>query len=190
MEILEIIAIVSQVLAIMETAIQVFGPVIQKIGQALGLIDEDEKCEDLGARALNAEDDGIRPENFGSFEEYLKEIKKYSPETDKPLDERVKKGAELILGIITEKYPGLEPEVFAVLKDLPEIATEIWGLEFGNLLKTGELDPAAVSDYFLKRPMSDSNRCKVNDSLVEIEKKINPEISNVDALKKVAKVRN
>ena len=93
MEILEIIQTVGAVLKIIETVIQVLAPVIQKIGQALGLIDEGEKSEDLGGRALNAEDAGIRPEDFGSFEEYLQEVKKFPPENDKPLEERMKKGA-------------------------------------------------------------------------------------------------
>lgn len=190
MEILEIIQTVGAVLKIIETVIQVLAPVIQKIGQSLGLIDEGEKSEDLGGRALNAEDAGIRPEEFGSFEEYLQEVKKFPPETDKPIEDRLKKGAELVLGVLAEKYPGLETEVFATLKDLPELTTVNWGAELGKLLKSGDLNPIAVSDFFLKRSMSDNDRYKVMDSLIGIEKKNNPSISDSEAMEKISKVRD
>ena len=190
MEILEIIQTVGAVLKIIETVIQVLAPVIQKIGQALGLIDEGEKSEDLGGRALNAEDAGIRPEDFGSFEEYLQEVKKFPPENDKPLEERMKKGAELVMGVLAEKCPGLETEVFAALKELPELTTENWGSGLGALLKSGELNPTAVSDFLLKRSMSDNERYKVMDSFIGIEKKNNPSISDSEAMEKISKVRD
>lgn len=187
---LEIIQTIGAVLKIVETVMQVLAPVIQKIGQALGLIEEDENCEDLGARALNAEESGVIPENFASFDEYLEEIKKFPPETSRSLDERISKGSELIMGIITEKYPGFDPEVFSALVNLPELTTENWGTELGKLLKSGDINPASLSDYFLNRPMSDKDRYSVMDSLVGIEKKNNPNISDSEAMEKISKVRN
>ena len=190
MEFLEIIQTIGAVIKIVETVIQVLAPVIQKIGQALGLVEEDEKCEDLGARALNAEEAGVLPENFASFDEYLEEIKKFPPETSRPMEERLSKGAELIMGAITEKYPGFDPEVFSALVNLPELTTENWGAELGNLLKSGELNPASLSDYLLNRPMADNDRYSVMDSLVGIEKKNNPNMSDSEAMDKISKVRN
>lgn len=190
MEILEIIQTVVAVLKIIETAIQVLGPVIQKIGQELGLISQDATCEDLGARAFNAEEAGIVPENFASFEAYLAEIKKFPPETSKPLEETLKKGSELILGLIAEKFPELELGVFEKFAELPELVTEQWASDVGKLLKLGVVTTSAISDFFLGKPMADTDRYNVINALLEIEKKNNPEISDSEAMEKITKVRN
>lgn len=180
---------IEPIVKVIATVIEVLGPVIQKIGQALGLVEEDESCEDLGARALNAEEAGVTPEKFGSFEEYLNEVKKFPPETDRSMEDRLSMGTKLILGIINDKYPDFDPEILPVLAEMPELPTESWGTEIGKLLKNGTVSAQLLSDYFLNKPLSAEDVSKVDNELMKIEKTNNPGLSDGEAYKKIAGIR-
>ena len=70
---------------------------------------------------------------LAEYEKTLEEIKKFPPETSRSLDERISKGSELIMGIITEKYPGFDPEVVD------------YCLEKGILVLPGCITPSEVA---------------------------------------------
>ena len=69
-------------------AINAVSSVCSFIGKFLGVMKEKDNLEDLGERSLQAEESGIRPENYQKFEDYQKAIdnferdpiKKHRPE--------------------------------------------------------------------------------------------------------------
>ncbi len=71
--------------------------VAQTIGRALGLIEPEERLEDLGDRALQAAEQDIRPEKYEKYEEYLKALRelKLDPEKSEKFSVEEKNAAGL-----------------------------------------------------------------------------------------------
>lgn len=51
---------------------------IAVITQVVGVFKKDEKIEDMGDRALQASDAGIKPEHFDTFDEYLDAVRNFA----------------------------------------------------------------------------------------------------------------
>ncbi len=49
--------------------------IVNTIGRALGIWGEKETTDEMGDRALQAQEAGIRPENYETYEAYIKEIR-------------------------------------------------------------------------------------------------------------------
>ena len=86
------------------------GGVIENIGRGLGLISDFDKVETLGRQCKAAEEDGIRPDDFESFDDYVARIRKIEVDENVDVDELenkdeiTKKGMDLIMGLAVEKY--------------------------------------------------------------------------------------
>lgn len=107
----------------------VIANVAQGVLQAFGIIKPNEKIEEMGERALQAAQDGITPEKFDDFEEYIEELRNY------PLDTE-----------IANKRSSAE-------KIVSGVAIGTVGLEKILDLKSGEINsiwllPLANADYF------------------------------------------
>ena len=59
-------------LAVKALACVAVAKLVTAIGKALGLVKEDEKPEDLGDKALQAEEQGITPDKFKSYFSFSK----------------------------------------------------------------------------------------------------------------------
>ena len=57
--------------------------VVVAVCQILSILRQDESAEDLGDRALQAAENGIRPENFDRYDDYLDSIRKFEINPEK-----------------------------------------------------------------------------------------------------------
>lgn len=84
--------------------------------KALGLIEEKTEPEELGDKAIQAEEEGIVPKNFDTYEDYVKAVEEFevNPEKSKIITEEQKllKASELSSGLLIEKMPGMNIESF------------------------------------------------------------------------------
>lgn len=183
-----LIRAISDVCKIAVTGLKIIGNAILSIGKTLGIVKTDD-VEDLGDKALQAEDEGIKPENYDTYEEYAKTIdafeinpeksKQYSPE------EKIAKGMDIGSEIIVEKMPEVHFEdLYKVLEKIPDFFDSAETVKaFVGLLHNGDVGKTAftnIVDYVLGK----LDPSKFNDtinSIVEIEKTVNPEISDRDA---------
>ena len=70
---------VSKALAVVGLAVQglkIVGNAIVSIAKALGIIKPERTVEEIGDRALQAEEKGITPDKYESYEAWIKEIEK------------------------------------------------------------------------------------------------------------------
>ena len=78
------------------------------IAKALGLIESEEKVEDLGDKAIQAEERGIKPEDFRTYSEYEKSIEDFETDSARSQeiseDEKALKGIELASGVTIEHF--------------------------------------------------------------------------------------
>ena len=56
---------------------------VTTVMQALGIIEKEEKVEDIGERALQAKEHGITPEKFENFEEYMQKLRDFEVDPEK-----------------------------------------------------------------------------------------------------------
>jgi len=154
------------------------------ISKILGIQEPEENTEDIGDRALQAQEAGINPEDYASYKEYSAAIKNFK------LD------------------PKKSAETTDLDKKLAGIATQAWAYEekfgvdgVGLLTKTIEQPDYFTGDRlasFLNKvdsisdvvqyfdgKLSSNERNAVEAKLIEAEKSINPEKTNTDIYKEL-----
>ena len=181
---------VGKALAVAGLAIQglkVLANAFIALGKALGIIKPETTPEELGDKAIQAEEAGIKPENFDSYAQYVKAVEgfKVDPEKSKliPEEEKLKKGITLTSSLAAEKYPDFPMETFAkhIIAN-PQYFTEARMTEFGKLI-SGNLDMAkTVLGYMNGTEHNDKKLAQAETALKGIEKAINPNISDSEAL--------
>ena len=186
---------VGKALAVAGLAIQglkVLANAFIALGKALGIIKPETKPEELGDKAIQAEEAGIKPENFDSYAQYVKAVEgfKVDPEKSKliPEEEKLKKGITLTSSLAAEKYPDFPMETFAKhIIAKPQYFTEARMTEFGKLI-SGNLDMAkTVLGYMNGTEHNDKKLAQAETALKGIEKAINPNISDSEALDNLLK---
>ena len=60
-----------------------FAHILSGIFKGLGLLAPEEEITDLGDKAIQAEKQGIKAENYDSYEEYLKAVKSFEIDEEK-----------------------------------------------------------------------------------------------------------
>ncbi|MDE7312364.1 MAG: hypothetical protein K2N87_12215 [Eubacterium sp.] len=187
---------ISKALAVAGMAVQglkVVGNAIASIAKALGVLKPESNVEEIGDRAMQAEEQGIRPEDFDTYEAWVREIEEedwgYDPEKNRNMEpeKKILKGVEVSSAVVMEKFQdlpmedffviaGTNPDFFSVdrMEEIGKLADTNPDM-FGNVVKyvTGEAkDHAVVND--------------VTDLFMDIEKSIEPGISDERAYNKAA----
>lgn len=164
--------------------------------KALGLLDKDTDIEDLGDKVLQAEEQGISPEDYDSFEEFvnsLDDFKKDPLKTEKYSEEvKLNKGSEVVVALMAEKYENLDIENFVKCAEKnSDYFTPERNNEFAKLLKTsdGENIVNDLVKYLNGTELNDAKLAKDESILVGIEKTINPSITDDEALQTVRKAQ-
>jgi hypothetical protein len=180
-------SVIEKVGLVFETALKIIVGVVEVVGKALGIIPEDEVPEELGDRVIQAEDQGIVPDKFDSYAEYMKKVRELEidPELSEKSTLEEKRAAFLSVANkgIEEKFDSKISLLFwgEVAKNnsyfTPERVTSILK-EFSS----NGMDPAKISDYF-KANLAPDERQKVEDCLVKSEQ-------NIDADKDIDSIYN
>ena len=189
----------SSVLSVVKTLVpaitKIVGPMLEKLANAfeaffkvLGLIEKDEHIEEIGDRALQAEQDDLNPikiENFDSHEKYLQAIKEYELDAEKsaliPADDKLHKALEILLGMAIAHYGKPMSDFGAIVMSNPEFYSKFGRLaEFGNLAKTDAKTFEEVVNYIENKNMSTEKNDAAFDKIIEMEKKVNPDASDAE----------
>ena len=185
---------VTKALAVVGLAVQglrVIGNVLTSLGKALGLIKPETKVEDLGDKAIQSE---YNPENFDSYADYVKAVEAYDLDPEKSKltteEEKIKKGMELAAGVTIEKYQDFPIEEFCVaVGQNPEFFTEAKMGEIAKLMETnGQYIPSILN--YVNGSEKDSKKIQAAvDTLLGVEKSVNPGISDMEAYRNVMRAR-
>lgn len=174
---------------------------LQAVGKALGLIKEEEKPEDLGDKALQAEEQGITPDKFKTYEEYANRIQNFELDSEKSKkytpEEKMKKTTEVFTKYINEKHP----DMLGTIIDLNKLATveqnkpgylesDQRAVFIGEALKNDPQLAGDISRYLSGSETDTTNISNTIDKMMNIEKGANPGMSDAEAYKAVAGLRN
>ena len=86
------------------------GHIIENFGKNLGIIKNEEDTVTLGRQCQAAEEEGIKPDDFESFDEYVAKVREIHVDENINVDELenkdeiTRKGMEIIMGLAVEKF--------------------------------------------------------------------------------------
>jgi hypothetical protein len=183
-------AVLTIVIAITMPELLVLLPLIMDAINAMG-IDEKGTPEEIGDKMLQAEDDGIIPENYKTYEEYNKAIEGFELDPEKSARsterEKLDRYAATHLTALNNRYGegALEYVIDVAGKQSKDFNSE--GRVKTYLDSFGE-KISDLNSYF-NGTQSDDEMKNTEKKLVEIEKSQNPEKSDLDIKKELSKER-
>ena len=176
--------------------IKYISPVLQNVFGALGAIKPDEKFEDLGDRAYQAAEKGINPEKFDSYDEYMQEIRNF--ELD-PEESKKNVEAKTAMGVIVggrsleEKLNLPDTTTVSMVRSImansftPTFFTET---RIQAILSEGSTVSFSRIESYLEGNLDPTTKQYVEKGLFEIEKEINPEVTQDQFTDTLDKLRN
>ena len=183
---------------------KILGPTLEKLGRAfeaffreLGLIEPEEKVDEIGDRALQAEVDEVNPvriETFDNHEKYLAALKEYEPNPEQsaliPQDDKMHKGLEILLGMAIARYGQQMGEFGQIVLNNPEFYSQLGRLAaLGNIARDNTETFGDIVNYIAGKSMSSEKSDVAIDALIDVEKKVNPEATDAEIVKTVSDMK-
>lgn len=167
------------------------GNILVTLGKALGLIKPDIKVSELGDKALQS---GYNPEDYDSYLEYVNAVENYNLDPEKSNltteEDKLKKAMELAVGVTIEKYENLPVQEFCIaVGENIKYFTESKIKEIGKLIQLDEFNISRILNYINGTERDSKQIQSVVDTLMEVEKISNPEISEKEAYKDIIQLR-
>ena len=167
------------------------GNILVTLGKALGLIKPDIKVSELGDKALQS---GYNPEDYDSYLEYVNAVENYNLDPEKSNltteEDKLKKAMELAVGVTIEKYDNLPVQEFCIaVGENIKYFTETKIKEIGKLIQLDESNISRILNYINGTERDSKQIQRVVDTLMEVEKISNPEISEKEAYKDIIQLR-
>lgn len=171
--------------------LKTIGNILVTLGKALGLIKPDIKVSELGDKALQS---GYNPEDYDSYLEYVNAVENYNLDPEKSNltteEDKLKKAMELAVGVTIEKYENLPVQEFCIaVGENIKYFTETKIKEIGKLIQLDESNISRILNYINGTERDSKQIQRVVDTLIEVEKISNPEISEKEAYKDIIQLR-
>ena len=171
--------------------LKTIGNILVTLGKALGLIKPDIKVSELGDKALQS---GYNPEDYDSYLEYVNAVENYNLDPEKSNltteEDKLKKAMELAVGVTIEKYENLPVQEFCIaVGENIKYFTETKIKEIGKLIQLDESNISRILNYINGTERDSKQIQRVVDTLMEVEKISNPEISEKEAYKDINQLR-
>lgn len=171
--------------------LKAIGNILVTLGKALGLIKPDIKVSELGDKALQS---GYNPEDYDSYLEYVNAVENYNLDPEKSNltteEDKLKKAMELAVGVTIEKYENLPVQEFCIaVGENIKYFTETKIKEIGKLIQLDESNISRILNYINGTERDSKQIQRVVDTLMEVEKTSNPEISEKEAYKDIIQLR-
>lgn len=175
--------LIPKIVGIVGTALQKLSTAFEVFFKVLGLLTKDESMEEMGDRALQAEQDEHNPikiEDFDSHEKYLAAIREYELDPEKSAlttkDEKLHKAIEVMLAAAMSQYGEPMTEFGQIVMNNPEFYSKSERLaEFANLISSDPQTFADIVNYIEHKAMSTEKKDATFDIIVEMERKVNPD---------------
>ena len=171
--------------------LKTIGNILVTLGKALGLIKPDIQVSELGDKALQS---GYNPEDYDSYLEYVNAVENYNLDPEKSNltteEDKLKKAMELAVGVTIEKYENLPVQEFCIaVGENIKYFTETKIKEIGKLIQLDESNISRILNYINGTERDSKQIQRVVDTLMEVEKISNPEISEKEAYKDIIQLR-
>lgn len=170
-----------------------FAQIITGVFKALGLMPEEESATDLGDKALQAESAGITPEQYDSYEEYLKAVEKFEVDPEKsreiPEGKKLEKGAEVITSAMIERYGDIMIAFFELIAKTPTYFEQRMPF-FSEMQKNLPTTFDDITRYINGKETDIKKADETLEKLFDVEKKVSPDTTIVDLMKSIEKMKD
>ena len=163
-------------------AIRGIGNTVGDIARALGIFKPDEKPEDVGDRALHAADDGIQPESFDKFDEYMDAIRNFDIDPVKSQKFTPEQKSVAGMAIAVRGMEGKYKLPVGALNELPILVSrdpEYFSADRMTSILATTRDIPTIIEYFDNK-LGRTDKTTVESVLVQAEQSRNPEKSFED----------
>lgn len=166
----------STLVSVGKVALDTVGGIAGGLLQGLGIFGKQETPENMGDRALQADAQGIFPDTFEDFGEYMESLRNFEldPEKSKKTtpDEKIFKGLEVAGRALEDKFnapTGSMANVWVLAGTNPDYFTSE---RFQSILNSG-MDVASIVDYF-EGTLGGGEALEIEDQLVNIDRQTYP----------------
>ena len=173
--------------------LQVVANMLTSICRELGLLPPEIQEEELGDCAIQAEEEGITPDKFDTYQEYVQAIQDFDIDPEKSAEispeEKLAKALEVEANLLHHEKPEI-----AVTACLGLIAghTDYFTPEkveaIGKMLITTSNLVTNIANVVEKKEMNPDKISVAFETLADIEKQIEPGISDDEALTRAMKI--
>lgn len=176
------------------SVINIVGPAITAICKALGLIKQDEEVENLGDKTIQAEEAGIKPEDYQNFKDYMNAVENFEvdPEKSKRIsqEDKMRRGTQMAAGALQAEYPNAPVEKLIELSlNNPGIFTDKRFAELGKLVSENPGNMDTIVNYLEGTDKSGSCMADAIKVLGAMEKAENPKLSDMDVAEKILNMK-
>lgn len=159
-------------------AISVVSNVVQAIGAALGIIPKDTNMEELGDKALQASEAGVKPENFDNYQDYINEVKNFKVDPLKSenwsKDEKLLAATGITVKGVEDKFDLKEGSMGDLITLVAMDKGEYFTPErITNYLQTGT-DVQKIAQFF-EGDLGIGDKRAIEKELVKAEQNLSPE---------------
>lgn len=183
-------AVLGVVAKLVPAVVEIVGAKLLTLAKALeafftilGLMKPDENVEEIGDKALQAEEDELDPitvENSGSYEKYKERLDEYDrldPEKSalKTQDEKIQKGLEVMMGVSLEKFGEPMAALFPIILRDPAFYSTVGRLEgIGKVIQEDKDMLPNIVGYLSGKSSKTLENDKAFDALLNVEKLLDP----------------
>ena len=183
---------IAKAVNIVATTITAVTTIVTAVSRAFGLTKTDNP-EELGQKALQAEEYDIRPDNFKTYEAYGKEVEALNLDPEKSSkwskEQKEAKAFEIGSMLLTEKFG---PNASVLIVDIarrPEFFTPERAKHYLETAKDLSIDLAKVSDLINNATRDLPSVVEAKDLMYDIEKSFNPSLTTAEHSKQVMEMR-
>lgn len=166
----------SSALSMGGSLLSTVGNIASGLMDGLGIFKKDETPEDFGDRPLQAGTQGIVPENFDNFSQYMDSLRNFEldPQKSKEIttEQKTFKGLEVAGRALEDKFntpEGSMANVWVLAASNPDYFTSE---RFQSILGSG-MDIPSIVDYF-EGKLGAGEALEIEDELVNLDQHTNP----------------
>ena len=171
------------------------GKIIFAMAKIIGVIRPEMDIQEMGDKALQAEADGITPEKYDTYSDYVAALDSYvvDPERTQKISEELKeiKGVEIVVCLMIEKFA--DTPVVSFIESIFDNPEYFKGGKIETFSEMINEDKNFIADFVGYISGTEKNAEKISsisETLATVEKKVYPEISDKDAYKQIMQLRS
>lgn len=170
------------------------GKIIFAMAKIVAVIKPEMDIQEIGDKAIQAEIDGITPEKFDTYSDYVAALDNYvvNPEKSQKISEELKeiKGVGIAICLMVEKFADTPIVSFIEsILDNPKFFNDGKIEAFSEMINE---DKNFIADFvgYVSGTEKDAEKInRISETLVAVEKRVHPETNDKEAYKQVMQLR-
>lgn len=178
-----VIPTVVNALKVAAVTINAFASAIDTFFKGIGIIPQETSVNDIGNKAIQAENEGVKPEDFESFDDYMKKIESYSVDNSISEENASLKGLTIVSAKAVDTFGETSVNDFmsAISKNFDTMHEVISSKSVTDFVNINKENFSNLADFLSGKNCSG----EIIDVLVKGDREVHPESSVDESIKKI-----